>query len=341
MYFASIDCGSTNSRVYILNEKGVLLGKTFRSAGVRDTSIHGSNDYLKTNLECAFYEAVEAAGLDQRDISFVISAGMITSELGLLEVPHLWAPVTVDDLACNLQKVSDPEIFSIDLPIYFIPGVKNRYKKGNAKLSDVALLDFMRGEETQMAGLIAMDIASFPLTVAVLSSHTKFISIDKNKAIQGSVTTLSGQLYAAIVKETSIGKSVRVEGSTEGFPMDMQVVDCAYEQVRRTGLVRSLLMPRFLDTLLDTEPFQRQLFLQSAIATEDLEAMNAFELMGFPIKTNIILMGQEERCRIYSYLLKEKMGFTEDISSITESEEIDMFNIRGTLVIAQQAGLLV
>ena len=104
MYFASIDCGSTNSRIYILDEKGVLLGKTFRSVGVRDTSIHGSNYHLKTNLECAFYEAVEAAGLDQRDISFVISAGMITSELGLLEVPHLWLQLQFLTLPSILRR---------------------------------------------------------------------------------------------------------------------------------------------------------------------------------------------------------------------------------------------
>lgn len=341
MYFASIDCGSTNSRVYILDEKGNLHGRSERHVGVRDTSIHRTSEYLRKELVEAFYMAVELSGVGIREISFVISAGMITSEIGLLEIPHLWAPVTISDLASHIMKVEDPSVFPVGLPLYFVRGIKNRYDPGTAGIRNVGSLDFMRGEETQMAGLLTEGSFLPPLTAVVLSSHTKFISIDQGGAILGSVTTLSGQLYASILKETIIGKSVtEKDGKEPDFVLDPFVVDCAFDQVRCSGLVRSLLMPRFLDTLISTTASQRKLFYESSIAAEDLEALNSFEVMGFPRRTDFVLIGRKERCELYRYLLGRKFETPGQIRAITEKAEIDMLNIRGTIALAKKAGLL-
>jgi len=43
MYLATIDCGTTNSRVYIVDENGKVLTRFSEKVGVRDTAIHGSN----------------------------------------------------------------------------------------------------------------------------------------------------------------------------------------------------------------------------------------------------------------------------------------------------------
>ena len=42
MYLACIDCGTTNSRVYILDDEYRVVGKGLRKVGVRDTVINGS-----------------------------------------------------------------------------------------------------------------------------------------------------------------------------------------------------------------------------------------------------------------------------------------------------------
>ena len=47
MYLATIDCGTTNSRIYIVNENAEILGKATKKVGVRDTAINGSNEVLK------------------------------------------------------------------------------------------------------------------------------------------------------------------------------------------------------------------------------------------------------------------------------------------------------
>ena len=51
MYLSTIDCGTTNSRVYIVNETGDILGKATKKVGVKDTAMHGSNEVLKEGLK--------------------------------------------------------------------------------------------------------------------------------------------------------------------------------------------------------------------------------------------------------------------------------------------------
>ena len=184
--------------------------------GVRDTSITGSKDALRNGLKAAFLEAVDNSKLKVSDVSFAVSAGMITSEIGLYEIPHLWVPAGPDELAANLKTVQDLEVFPIDIPIYFIPGIKNRFDPANTALSQVGELDFMRGEETQVAGVMASSKLNLPLTLVILSSHTKFISINRDGQVLGSLTTLSGQVYEAVKKDTFLGKSVEsVKGQQE------------------------------------------------------------------------------------------------------------------------------
>lgn len=340
MKFATIDCGTTNSRIYIVNEQADILGKATKKVGVRDTAIHGSNQILKDGLQETFYQAVENAGCKLNEIGFAISSGMITSEIGLLEIPHLWAPVGMDDLAQNITKVHDTTIFPVDIPIYFIRGIKNRYDPETASVKTVGFLDFMRGEEAQIAGLLSIYDLQPPLTIAVLSSHTKFISINQDSKVLGSLTTVSGQVYEAILKETFLGKSVRATTEYDDSDyLDKDVIDSAYNWVTNAGFLRTLLMPRFLDVLIKTEWYERKLFVEATIAAEDMQAMQQFETFNFPLDTTFILIGAEKRCALYKHLLREKIQLSKDILTITETEEVDLLSIKGAIALAKQAGL--
>jgi 2-dehydro-3-deoxygalactonokinase len=341
MVLATIDCGTTNSRVYIVESSGNIIAKASRKVGVRDTAIHGDNRVLKEGLKETVLEALSQAKLGLEDLPFAISSGMITSELGLLEIPHLWAPASLEDLAANLKEVRDPDVFPLDLPIYFIRGVKNRYDPATARIPDVGRLDFMRGEEAQVAGLLTTYRPRLPLTVVVLSSHTKFIAVDARARILGGVTTLSGQVYEAIVKETSIGKSIRgADDFDEDRYFDPEVLEAAYTWVGSAGFLRTLLMTRFLDTLLETRWYERKLFVEGAIAAEDLRAFGQLEALGFSRDTNFVLVGAPRRCAIYRHLFREKLGFRSDILTLSEEEAVDMLSITGAIRLAQMAGLV-
>jgi len=341
-YFAVIDCGTTNSRVYLLNKNKQMIAKGNRKVGVRDTALTGSRETLKVGLKELVEKTIFSAGLSIKDISFAITSGMITSEIGLLEIPHLCAPASIDDLAANIKVVQDPKVLSLDIPLYFIRGVKNYFLE-NITYKDIRKIDFMRGEETQVAGLLATypDL-KLPAILVVLSSHTKYIHINKDKQICVSLTTLSGQIYEAIKKETSIGKSIQ-EDKNQGIDefLNEDIIDIAYDSTKNAGFLRTLMMPRFMEVLLETSWFERELFLNTAIATEDLIVLNEFKYLNFSVNSNFILLGHKNRCNIFSYLLcKHYKIAKENIKYIYGEEDISNLSIEGAIAIAQKAGYL-
>jgi len=340
VYFATIDCGTTNSRVYIVNENADIIGQAEKKVGVRDTAIQGNNQVLKEGLVESFYKALEVSRLNLPDVSFVISSGMITSEIGLLEIPHLWAPASISELAKNIKKIHDLSIFPVDIPIYFIRGIKNKYNSYTASIENVGELDFMRGEETQVAGLLELYDIRPPFITVVLSSHTKFIPVDGMKNILGSITTISGQVYEAIVKETNVGKSIRQDSTfDEENYFDGKIVNSAFYWIKESGFLRSLLLPRFMDVLLKTKWYERKLFMESIIASEDLKAMSQLKKFDFPSDVNFILIGPQRRSLVYEYLLKERMNIT-NIFKISNKKDIDYLSIKGSIHLAKLAGLI-
>lgn len=62
-------------------------------------------------------------GLGAGDVKKCVAYGMITSDMGLLEIPHVPAPASVGDLRDAMRTQTFPEI--APFPIHFIPGVRN------------------------------------------------------------------------------------------------------------------------------------------------------------------------------------------------------------------------
>ena len=341
MYIATIDCGTTNSRVYIVNEHAEILAKAAKKVGVRDTAISGSKEALKTGLKEIFQQALSDADLNLNQIELAVSSGMITSEIGLIEIPHRWAPTDATDLSKNLKRVHDTSVFPVDIPIYFVPGIKNRFNPDTVSLEDANALDFMRGEEVQVMGLLSSYEIDLPVTMVVLSSHTKFIPIDQNHHVLGCITTLSGQILEAITKETFVGKSISPDNDFDDTDyLDERIIDAAYETIMSGGFLRSLMIPRFLDVLVNTGWHERKLFVEAAIATEDLRALDRFDALKFQKEAQYVLCGPKKRCSMFKYLLNKASNTTKEIITISDTEKIDMLSIKGSVYLAKQANLI-
>ncbi len=120
--YLTIDTGTTNTRVTVLKD-GALLAQAKSETGVRVSAIDGDNHRLKQAVRQCLDEALDRAGIGWDQVCGVAASGMITSNVGLCEIPHCTAPAGAAELAAAIQSVSMPEI--CPLPIAFIPGVKN------------------------------------------------------------------------------------------------------------------------------------------------------------------------------------------------------------------------
>ncbi len=332
LLFGIIDCGTTNTRVYILNNRNQKIGQGERRVGVRNTSMTGSKDALRQGVCEAVAEAAKNAGIEVRDLSFVIASGMITSEIGLKEIPHLVAPVGLRELTEGVEAVAAGEVIPIDVPVLFVRGVRNDY--GEAILKNIRNVDFMRGEETQVIGILEEFNVKEPLNIIVLSSHTKLIHVDANGRIAASLTSLSGQLYEAICKESMIGKSLAENHSEKsgGYSFN-EIVDTAAEVVGEVGLDRGIMIPRFLQVLLQTDSNERNLFMDAAVAADDMGLVQEFEHQGYHAD-RYILFGHEARCNVYSYLLNKQFGEKIDVTCVSDKERQSELTIRGAVTIA-------
>lgn len=119
-----IDSGTTNSRIRLVDEEQDQVRDTLKlEVGVRYTAIDGNNNRLKQELASGLQALLERNELSPEQIKYIVAAGMITSNLGIYEVPHVTAPARLIDFVQNSKIVKSEDFFQI--PCMFVPGMKN------------------------------------------------------------------------------------------------------------------------------------------------------------------------------------------------------------------------
>ena len=98
--YLTIDTGTTNTRVTVLKD-GALLAQAKSETGVRVSAIDGDNHRLKQAVRQCLDEALDRAGIGWDQVCGVAANGMITSNVGLCEIPHCTAPAGAAELAAR------------------------------------------------------------------------------------------------------------------------------------------------------------------------------------------------------------------------------------------------
>ncbi len=317
-----------------------MVAHATRGVGVRDTALKGSPLSLRKAVSDAYSEVLSRSGLRKEDVWLAVAFGMITSELGLCELPHVETPADAARIAEGIKCVEDQAVTGLPMPVYFIPGVRNPVLSNALEISNIGNLDFMRGEETQIIGLVPDLPPDLPLVVAVLSSHTKFVFLDPPDKFVGSLTTLSGQLFHALLTETSLSKSVAGSSSSVDIAKEQEIIDLALTFCRDSGFLRTLMVTRFLDTLVKTTLEQRRLFLEAAFAAEDCHALlGQLDAFAKYCRT-VVLMGPEPRVRLYEAVVRRLLPEPRELVLCCQRGHADVLAIRGALKLIRLAGII-
>lgn len=236
-YIITLDTGTTNTRASLWLKDGTFLGEERCEAGVRNTAVDGNNRYLKTEVGTCLKKLVGNQGLTFEQIDGVFASGMITSNVGLLEVPHLTAPAGAEDFAAQVRMAKLPEVCPV--PIYFIRGLKNQLNDFH-KLDK---MDIMRGEEVETLALLEECPAGSSCLFILPGSHTKFVFTDENKKITGCLTSLTGELLETITRHTILADAVeRSFVSKNTYRKD--AVLCGYRAAKTQGFGRAAFLTR-------------------------------------------------------------------------------------------------
>ncbi len=255
-----IDTGTTNTRVWLMRGDQILAQKA-AMIGVRDSARDGST----AKLHAALRDLIREIQADEK-ASCVIAAGMITSALGLMDVPHIAAPAGWQELAAATKSYDFPHV--TDLPVLLVPGVRSGAAK--CDYDSVAEVDVMRGEETLCAGLVALGLAPLPCTVLNLGSHWKAIQLDAMGRVQASRTSLTGEMIFTTQTQTILASAVPHERPVN---IDENWAAAGMREQRQSGLARALFCVRLLEQKGDGTPQQRLSYLVGAFVAADLDGL--------------------------------------------------------------------
>jgi 2-dehydro-3-deoxygalactonokinase len=182
------DWGTTNLRVWAMSPSGTVLATATSSDGMG-------------TLDRAGYEPALLALIGDwlTGAPPVIACGMVGSRQGWIEAPYATTPCPATPIGFVCPAVNDPR-----LAVHIIPGIKQ-----------TAPADVMRGEETQIAGYLALN-PGFDGVICLPGTHTKWAHISAGEVVSFQ-TFMTGDLFAAISQHTVLRHSMGDGWDNDGF----------------------------------------------------------------------------------------------------------------------------
>lgn len=287
-FLVAIDAGTTNTRVSLWNAGGQCLDTVKAEVGVRNTAIDGNNSRLREAVRDCLAGLLAAANLTWDRVVAVYASGMITSNVGLVDVPHLIAPAGREDFIRGVKTVSMPEVSP--LPIHFIPGLKNM--AGPIAAADVEAMDIMRGEETETLALLDRFPRGEEYLFILPGSHTKFVTVDREGRMTGCLTSLAGELLAGLTKNSILADAVGREFVERG-DYDRARVLLGFRTARATSLARAAFSTRIMSMFVEKNPKACANFLLGAVLENDVAAVKTSRALRTSPDAIVVVAGKE------------------------------------------------
>ena len=305
-YSVTLDAGTTNTRAFLWTKDARLVGAQKREVGVRDTAADGNNARLRDAVRGCLDALLRDAGLDWTDVDKVLASGMITSNVGLFELPHLAAPVSPDDLARGARAVLLEDV--CPLPITFIPGVKNSADPVTA--DNFEAMDIMRGEEVETFALLEKLGADGGRLIVLPGSHTKFVSVDDDGRITGCLTSVTGELLSAVTRHTILADAV-ARGFVRDGEYSREWTLRGYDTAERVGLGRACFSARILSQLGGEAPARLANYLAGACLQSDVAAVRASRALRIGNPRGAVVAGGGPLCWAMADVLRHAALFPE------------------------------
>ncbi len=333
-YLLTVDGGTTNTRAALWTTEGELLDRCGASVGVRDTAMDGGdNSRLCQAVRDCLAGLVERGGIGWDQVKAILASGMITSNVGLTEIPHLPAPAGVDELARGAVAVDLPQ--AAPMPIHFIPGVKNTASA--IDLDNFESMDMMRGEEVEAVALIQRCRAGRPMLLVLPGSHSKFVGVNAQGQITGCLTSITGELLSVITNDTILADAVERSFVDEAH-YNREMMLLGYETARRVGLGRACFSGRVMKLFAGQDHFAVANYLLGCVLENDLKALQGSQAIRPGADTHVVIAGKQPLSRaIYDLLVNSgRFAHVEEV----RLEAGTSLSGQGCLLVARSMGLI-
>lgn len=262
----AVDWGTTNLRAFAMGPEGIRA---------EAMSEDGMGRLTPSDFEPALIQLIEpwlGPG-----VTPVLACGMVGSRQGWFEAPYRATPCTPMDVGQMVRvPVRDPRI-----TVQIVSGLKQM------KPADV-----MRGEETQIAGALALDPA-FDGAMCLPGTHSKWVQISAGEVVSFQ-TYLTGEMFALLSAQSVLRHGMAATGWDE----DAFDLGVANGMARPERLAAHLFRLRAEGLIADLGPDAARAQLSGLLIGAELAAARPYWL-----GARVVLVGSPELTALYARAL--------------------------------------
>ncbi len=281
----AVDWGTSNLRAFAMRGGAVLA---------EAASHHGMARLEKSEFGPALMSLISDWLGD--GVTDVIACGMVGARQGWVEAPYGTVPSA--PLAGNAVLVggTDPRV-----RVFVVPGLKQE------KPADV-----MRGEETQVAGFLAMN-DSWDGVICLPGTHTKWVHVSANEVVSFR-TFMTGEMFALLSENSVLQHSVGAGWDEAAFE---EAVSSTLS--RPEALAAEMFGIRANDLLNAVPAATGQARLSGLLLGAELAAARPYWL-----GQNIAVIGDAKLSDVYAKALKIQGGFV----SVADCQDMTIAGLR-------------
>lgn len=278
--YITIDGGTTSTRVRILKNREIIDSVKL-DIGVR-SAVENRKKY-SSSIKSVIDELISRNKHEK--IERILASGMITSEFGLCNLPHIKIPAGIFEFHESMYETTISEIS--DIPFVFFRGVKN-------ECNNIDEFDMMRGEETELVGIMNDEYGE---CIYVLpGSHSKIIKTDAQGRIISFSTMLTGEMIASLSQGTILKDAVDLTVSN----INSEYLLKGYEYAETFGLNKALFKVRILKNIFQCSKEEIYSFFMGIILCDEI-----LIILNDEAKT-VVLGGRTQIKKAMAAILKEK-----------------------------------
>lgn len=217
----ALDWGTSSLRAYLLSDTGEVIAKRSNDCGIMN--LPGDDTQPREDRFAQALWAVAGDWLGQPGTSsHVMTCGMVGSAQGWREAAYLPLPTTTDRLAGAMVVLDAGR----GVTLHIAPGL----------IQEGELPNVMRGEETQIAGVLARlqeygQDASARWLIGLPGTHSKWVRVDAG-VISHFDTFMTGEMFGLLARHSVLGRTM----SEAALPDDDADARAAFDRGFRTAL---------------------------------------------------------------------------------------------------------
>jgi 2-dehydro-3-deoxygalactonokinase len=214
--FIAGDWGTTQLRLFLLSDAGILDARTGRGTGSLERSPQDE------------FTALASEWLQNHRISHAVLCGMVGSRNGWQETAYVRCPASFGELRSAFGHVR-----LRDLEVSIVPGL--------SCVAPTGAPDVMRGEETQIFGALQLqpELARGRQVLALPGTHTKWAIVESGRVVQFQ-TAFTGELFALLRTQSTLLKA----GAAGSNAPDQTAFQRGLEEAREGALLHRLFQVR-------------------------------------------------------------------------------------------------